>query len=321
MRRREFITLLGGTAATWPLTARAQQRFKIGLLDTGLGAAFAVPFMHKLVELGYVEGRNVVIERKSAEGNPDRLKDLAADLVRQQVDVIVTAGTPAAFAAKKATSTIPIVFGAISDPVGVGLVASLARPGGNATGNSLMAPDLSAKRLDILHTLAPSISRFAILWDSSNPGMAERVRETKTAADQSHVLLHVVGPRNLDELDAAFGDLLDARPDALLVTAEAFTRQHLARILDFANNNKIPAMFEDSAFVAAGGLMSYGPDYQDVFRKAAIFVDKILKGAKPADLPIEQPTKFELVINLKTAKVLGLEIPPKLLALADRVIE
>jgi len=268
-----------------------------------------------------VEGRNVVIERKSAEGNPDRLKDLAADLVRQQVDVIVTAGTPAAFAAKKATSTIPIVFGAISDPVGVGLVASLARPGGNATGNSLMAPDVSAKRLDILHTLAPSISRFAILWDSSNPGMAERVRETKTAADQSHVLLHVVGPRNLDELDAAFGDLLDARPDALLVTAEAFTRQHLARILDFANNNKIPAMFEDSAFVAAGGLMSYGPDYQDVFRKAAIFVDKILKGAKPADLPIEQPTKFELVINLKTAKVLGLEIPPKLLALADRVIE
>jgi putative tryptophan/tyrosine transport system substrate-binding protein len=229
MRRREFITLLGGTAATWPLTARAQQRFKIGLLDTGLGAAFAVPFMHKLVELGYVEGRNVVIERKSAEGNPDRLKDLAADLVRQQVDVIVTAGTPAAFAAKKATSTIPIVFGAISDPVGVGLVASLARPGGNATGNSLMAPDLSAKRLDILHTLAPSISRFAILWDSSNPGMAERVRETKTAADQSHVLLHVVGPRNLDELDAAFGDLLNARPDALLVTAEAFTRQHLAR--------------------------------------------------------------------------------------------
>jgi len=277
--------------------------------------------MRKLAELGYVEGRNVVIERKSAEGNPERLKDLAADLVRQQVDVIVTAGTPAGFAAKKATNTIPIVLGANSDPVGVGLVASLARPGGNLTGNSLMAPDLSAKRLDILHTLAPKLSRFAILWDSSNPGMAERVRETKIAADQSHVLLHIVGPRNLDELDTAFADLLNARPDALLVTAEAFTRQHLARILDFANNNKIPAMFEDSAFVAAGGLMSYGPDYQDVFRKAAIFVDKILKGAKPADLPIEQPTKFELVINLKIAKVLGLEIPPKLLALADRVIE
>jgi putative tryptophan/tyrosine transport system substrate-binding protein len=321
MGRREFITLLGGAAAAWPRAARAQQRFKIGLLDIGLGATFAMPFMGKLADLGYVEGRNVVIERRSAEGNPERLKDLAEDLVRQQVDVIVTAGAQAGFAAKNATSTIPIVLGAISDPVGVGLVASLARPGGNATGNSRRAPDLSAKRLDILRTLAPGISRFAILWDSSNPGMAARVRETKSAADQAHVLLHTVGPRNLDELDAAFADLLNARPDALLVTAEAFTRQHLARILDFANGNKIPAMFEDNSYVAAGGLMSYGPNYLDVFQKAAIFVDKILRGAKPADLPIEQPTKFELVINLKTAKVLGLEIPPNLLALADRVDE
>src|SRR5262245_45723925 len=277
--------------------------------------------MRKLVELGYVEGKNVVIERKSAGGNNAILTDQAADLVRQQVDVIVTAGTPAGVAAKKATNTIPIVLGANSDPVVVGLVASLARPGGNATGNSLMAPDLSAKRLDILHTLAPVISRIAILWDSSNPGMAERVRETKIAADQSHVLLHTVGPRNLNELNTAFADLLNARPDALLVTAETFTRQHLVRILDFANSNKIPAMFEDSAYVVAGGLMSYGPDLQDVFRKAAIFVDKILKGAKPADLRIEQPTKFELVINLKTAKALGLTIPPSLLATADEVIE
>jgi putative ABC transport system substrate-binding protein len=230
MRRREFITLLGGTAATWPLTARAQQqRFKIGLLDTGLGATFDVPFLRKLTELGYVEGQTIIIERRSADGKPERLNDLAEDLVRQQVEVIVTAGGPAGAAAKKVTQTIPIVLGAISDPVGVGLVASLARPGGNITGNSLMAPDLSAKRLDILHTLAPDISRFAILWDSSNPGMAERVRETKTAADQSHVLLHVVGPRNLDELDAAFGDLLNARPDALLVTAEAFTRSSYSR--------------------------------------------------------------------------------------------
>ncbi len=321
MRRREFVTLLGGAAALWPLAGRAQKPFKIGLLDTGLGAEFAVPFIRKLAELGYVEGKNVVIERKSAGGNAELLPGLAADLVRQGVDVIVTAGTPAGFAAKKATSTIPIVLGANSDPVGVGLVASLARPGGNATGNSLMAPDLSAKRLDILHTLAPGISRIAILWDSSNPGMAERVRETKIAADQSHVLLHTVGPRNLNELYTAFADLLNARPDALLVTAETFTRQHLVRILDFANSNKIPAMFEGSSYVVAGGLMSYGPDYQDVFQKAAIFVDKILKGANPADLPIEQPTKFELVINLKTAKALGLEIPPKLIALADRVID
>jgi ABC-type uncharacterized transport system substrate-binding protein len=305
----------------WPLAAHAQKPFKIGLLDTGLGEYFSVPFMRKLGELGYVEGRNVVIERKSAGGNAALLTDLAADLVRQHVDVIVTAGTPAGFAAKKATSTIPIVLGANSDPVGVGLVASLARPGGNTTGNSLMAPDLSAKRLDILHTMAPGISRIAILWDSSNPGMAERVRETKIAADQSHVLLHTVGPRNLNELNTAFVDLLNARPDALLVTAETFTRQHLVRILDFANNNKIPAMYEDKSFVVAGGLISYGPDLQDVFRKAAIYVDKILKGAKPGDLPIEQPTKFELVINLKTAKAIGLTIPPSLLATADEVIE
>jgi putative ABC transport system substrate-binding protein len=233
----------------------------------------------------------------------------------------VTAGTPAGVAAKKATSTIPIVLGAISDPVGIGLVASLARPGGNATGNSLMAPDLSAKRLDIFRALAPGITRFAILWDSSNPGMAKRVQETKIAADKLDVLLHPVGPRNLNELDAAFAELLQARPDALLVTAEAFTRRYLARIVDFANSNKIPAMFEDSVYVEAGGLVSYGPDYRAVFEKAAVFVDKILKGAKPANLPIEQPTKFELVINLNTAKVLELELSPQLLALTDRVIE
>ena len=184
-----------------------------------------------------------------------------------------------------------------------------------------MAPELSAKRLEILRMLAPGISRFAILWDSSNPGMAERVHETQVAADRTHVLLHVVGPRNVEELEAAFADLLRQRPDALLVTTEAFTRQHLSRILDFANQNKIPAMFEDSFFVEAGGLMSYGPNYEEVFRTAAVFVDKILKGARPADLPVEQPTKFQLVLNLKTAKALAIDIPPNLLTMADRVIE
>jgi putative ABC transport system substrate-binding protein len=323
MHRRAFIRFLAGAGLLLlPLRALAQQRvFRIGLLDTGLGDSFAVPFLRKLEELGYVDGKNVAIERKSAAGNQTLLADLADELVRARVDIIVTAGTPAGFAAKKATGTIPIVLGANSDPVGTGLVASLARPGGNATGNSLMAPDLSAKRLDILHTLAPALSRFAILWDSSNPGMAQRVRETRLAADKSHVLLHTVGPTNLNELDSAFADLLAARPDALLVTAEPFTRQHLTRILDFAGANRIPAMFEDSSFVDAGGLISYGPDYEAVFQKAAVFVDKILKGARPADLPIEQPTKFELVINLKTAQALGLQIPPSLLALADRVIQ
>ena len=322
MRRREFISLLISMAACWPLLARAQQRFKIGLLETGGdNSFFTAPFTRKLDELGYVEGKNLVIDRRPAEGSAERLKEFAADLVQQRVDVIVTIGTPAGFAAKQATATIPIVLGANSDPVGVGLVASLARPGGNITGNSLMAPELSAKRLDMLHRLDPGISRFAILWDSSNPGMAHRVRETEVAADQSHVLLHTVGPRNLEELDAAFTDLLTQRPDALLVTTEAFTRKYQARILDFANGNKIPTMFEDVSFVEAGGLMSYGPDYQEVFRTAAVFVSKIFKGAKPADLPIEQPTAFELVLNLKTAKAIGREIPPNLLALANRAIE
>jgi putative ABC transport system substrate-binding protein len=321
MQRREFIAFLVGIAVTCPPTARAQQPFRIGLLNTGASTFFVEPFMGKLEELGYLDGKNIVVERKFAGGNSERLREYAAELVRERVDVIVTIGTPAGFAAKQATGTIPIVFGAISDPVGVGLVTSLARPGGNATGNSLMAPELSAKRLEILRTLAPGISRFAILWDSSNPGMAERVRETEIAASQTRVLLHTVGPRNLEELEAAFAELLNQRPDALLVTTEAFTRQHLARILDFANRNKIPAMFEDSSFVEAGGLMSYGPDYREVFRTAAVFVNKILKGAKPADLPIEQPTKFQLVINLKTAKALAIEIPPTLLTMADHVIE
>jgi putative ABC transport system substrate-binding protein len=321
MQRRTFITLVGGAALAWPLASRAEQPARIGLLNSGADNFFVAPFVGKLAELGYLEGKNIVIERKFAEGNSERLNAFAADLARQHVDVIVTIGGPAGFAAKQATSTIPIVFGAIADPVGVGLVASLARPGGNATGNSLMSPEQSAKRLEILRALTPKLSHFAILWDSSNPGMARRVQETEIAANQSRVLLHTVGPRNLEELEAAFAELLSKRPDALLVTTEVFTRLHRDRILDFAKRNNIPAMFEDSSFVEAGGLMSYGPDYDEVFRNAAVLVGKILRGAKPADLPIEQPTRFQLIINLKTAKELGIEIPPNLLAMADRVIE
>jgi putative ABC transport system substrate-binding protein len=320
--RREFVAGLVG-ALTWPVAAPAQQRFRIGLLSATAppGIFFLEPFISKLEELGYREGKNIAIDRKFAAGSEERLKEFAEELVRQRVNLIVTVGTPAGFAAKRATSTIPIVFGAISDPVGTGLVASLARPGGNATGNSLMAPDLSAKRLDILRGLGPQMKRFAILWDSSNPGMAERVRETKVAADQSHVLLNTVGPKNLEELEEAFAELVRQRPDALLVTTEAFTRQHLGRIIEFANQNRYPTMFEDNSFVDAGGLMSYGPNYNEIFRTAAVFVGKIIKGAKPAELPIEQPTKFDLVINLKTARMLGVEIPPLLLTMAGRVIE
>jgi ABC-type uncharacterized transport system substrate-binding protein len=320
MRRREFIAFVSGVAV-FPIAARAAQQFTIGLLDTGIGPYFDLPFTRKLAELGYVEGKNVVIERRNAEGNADRLREFAADLVHRKVDVIISAGTPAGFAVKQATNTIPIVLGANSDPVGVGLVASLARPGGNATGTSLMAPELSAKRLDLLRTLVPGISRFAMLWDSSNPGMAQRVRQTEIAADESHVLIHVAGPRTSDELQAAFVDLLSQHPEALLVTTEPFTRRYRVQILDFASTNNLPAMYEESSWVDAGGLMSYGPDYQENFRTAAMLVDKILKGAKPADLPIEQPTTFELVLNLKTAKAIGRDVPAKVLALANRVVE
>lgn len=320
MRRRDFIIVVGA-ASVWPSAARAQRHFKIGLLDTGIGTYFTDPFTRKLAELGYVDGKNVTIENKNAEGARERLKEYAADFVQEQVDVIVTIGTPAGFAAKQTTTTIPIVLGANADPVGIGLVASLVRPGGNVTGTSLMAPELSAKRLDILRTLVPGISRFAMLWDSSNPGMAARVRETESAADQSHVLIHTVGPRSIEELESAFTDILSQRPDALLVTTEAFTRRYRTQILDFAASNKLPGMYEESSWVEAGGLVSYGPDYQENFRTAAILVDKILKGAKPGDLPVEQPTTFELVLNLEAAKAIGREIPPDLLALSNRVIE
>ena len=320
MRRRTFIAG-AGSAAAWPLVARAQQRWHIGLLSAGSSNALTDVIISTLQELGYVDGRNIVIERRFAEGHLDRLTDFATELVNLHVDVIVTLSTPAGIAAKKATSSIPIVLAANSDPVGVGLVASLARPGGNATGTSLMAPDLSAKRLEILFATVPSISRVAILWDSSNPGMAQRVHETEIAADQSHVLLRNVGPRNLDELEAAFVNLSNLRPDALLVTTEPFTRRYLGRILDFVVNNRLPAMYEDSTYVEAGGLMSYGPDNRALVRTATLLVDKILKGAKPADLPVEQPTEFELVINLKAAKAIGLDVPTSVFARADKVIE
>lgn len=321
MKRREFLGVLGGAAVAWPVVAWAQQRYRIGLLNTGSSSPLIDTFVNALGDLGYVEGKNVVIERRYAEGNANRLQEFAMGLVRLPVDVIVTMGTPAGFAAKQATTTIPLVFAANRDPVGVGLVASLARPGGNATGNSLMAPELSAKRLEILETVGPQISRVAILWDSSNPGMAARVHETEIAAGEAHILLRNVGPRNLEELEVAFAELARQRPDALLVTTETFTRLHLRRILDFANANRLPAMYEDSTYVEAGGLMSYGPDYRALFRRAAALVDKILKGTKPADLPIEQPTVFELVVNLNAAKMIGLDLPPSLLARADKVIE
>jgi putative tryptophan/tyrosine transport system substrate-binding protein len=272
-------------------------------------------------ELGYVEGRTVETEYLYADGHFDRLPDLAAKLVEHKVDLIVTASTPAIIATKRVTDKIPVVFAASSDPLSTGVVTSLAKPGGNITGLSLMASDLSAKRLELIHTLVPSVNNIAVLWDSSNPGMALRVRETRAAAENSKIEFFDAGARNLDELAAMFAELLKRKPLALVVTAEPFTMEHRSRILDFMARNAIPAMYEEGRFVEAGGLMSYGPSVPDLFRRSASYVDKILKGANPANLPVEQPTKFELVINRNTAKALGITVPDSILLRADKVVE
>ena len=297
---------------------------KLGWLVPGSASSqetFLEAFREGMRELGYVEGKTIAVEYRFADGQLDRLPALAAELVNRRVDVIVTSSTPAALAAKNATRTIPIVFAAGSDPVGAGVVRSLAQPGGNITGVSTMASDLSGKRLELLSAIVPQMSRAAILWDASNTGMALRVRETKVAADHSGVVLLDAGARSLQELDAAFAEILKHRPNAVLVTAEPFTRQHQTRVLEFVTRNRIPAMYEERTFVEAGGLMSYGPSVRTNFRHAATYVDKVLKGATPASLPVEQPTEFELVVNLKAANAIGVSIPQSVLLRADKVIE
>jgi putative ABC transport system substrate-binding protein len=273
-----------------------------------------------LRDLSYVEGQNLVMVYRWADGDLARLPALAAELVRLRVDVLVAATNPAVLAAKQATSTIPIVFAGSSDPVGTGLVASLAYPGANVTGLSLVTPELSGKRLQFLRETFPRLARVALLWDAGNVGMADRVKETEAAARQLGVTLHVEWVRDLAGLDRAFDTLAQARPDAFLTTVEPFTGDHRQRIVAFAAQQRLPAMYEERDFVDAGGLMAYGPNLAANYRRAAAYVDKVLKGTKPADLPVEQPTKFELVINLKTAKALGLTIPQSVLIRADEVI-
>jgi putative ABC transport system substrate-binding protein len=290
MQRRDFITLLG-SAAVWPISARAQQLSRkiprVGWLAPGSEAVQENLEQYRLGmrELGYVEGRTVETKYLYADGNFDRLGNLAGVLVADNVDIIVTAGTPGCLAAKRATTTIPIVFAVSSDPLGTGVVASLSRPGGNITGLSLMATDLSAKRMELLQILIPSIREVAVMWDRSNPGMALRVQETRLAAEQLKVGFYDSGARDLDGLEASFITLSKRRPEALLVTAEAFTMRHRDRIIDFAMRNHIPAIYEDGGFARAGGLLAYGPSVPSMFHRAAGYVDKILKGAKAADLP------------------------------------
>jgi putative ABC transport system substrate-binding protein len=311
--------------ATTPARAQPPRGpFKIGVLGPGLSANATrqiAAFREGMRELGHIEGRTFVLESRFGDGHPDRLPALAAELVAGGVDVIVAISTPGALPAKAATRTIPIVFPASSDPVGVGVVSQLARPGGNVTGFSLMASELSGKRLQLLREVVPNITRVAVIWDASNPGMALRVRETRQAAEQIKVGFRDAGAKNLEELEASLADLLKQSPDALVVTTEPFTQTHRARILEFAAQNRVPAMYEERQYVEAGGLMSYGPNILDNYRRTAGYVDKILKGAKAGDLPIEQPTRFELVINQRTARALGLTLPPSMLLRADQVIE
>jgi len=328
MKRREFIALLGGGTIAWPLAARAQRLEKmpqigyLGVSSLSLEPHYIEAFRQKLRDLGHVEGKNIAIEYRWAEGQDDRLPNLASELVRLNPDVIVTTGTPGAVAAMQATKTIPIVMASSADPVGSGLVASLARPGGNVTGFTILGPELEGKRLELLKRAVPGLSRLAVLWNPSNPGI---VSYFKTVTDASRALQISLDPvvevRRSDELDSAFTAIAGARPHALAVIADRFLLSRRTQIVEFAAVKRLPTMYPYREYVDAGGLMSYAPSNIELFRGTAIYVDKILKGAKPGDLPIQEPTKFELVINLKTAKALGLDVPLHLQQLADEMIE
>ena len=327
MKRREFI-LLVGAAAAWPLAARAQQVGKtpqigyLGVSSPSLEPHYVEAFRQKLRELGHVEGKNIAIEYRWAEGQDDRLPNLASELVRLKPDVIVTTGTPGAVAAMQATKTIPIVMASSADPVGSGLVASLARPGGNVTGFTILGPELEGKRLELLKQAIPGLSRLAVLWNPSNPGIVSYFETVKNAGRALQISLGpVVEVRRSDELDTAFTAIASARPHALVVIADRFLLSHRKQIVEFAAVKRLPTMYPYREYVDAGGLMSYAPSNIELFLGTAIYVDKILKGAKPGDLPIQEPTKFELVINLKTAKALGLDVPLHLQQLANEMIE
>jgi putative tryptophan/tyrosine transport system substrate-binding protein len=328
MRRREFITLLGGAAAAWPLAARAQQPTMplLGVLDSGSAdknEQYLAPFWQGLSEAGYVEGQNVAAEYRWADGRYDRLPGLAADLVRRQVNVIaVPSSTPAALAAKAATSTTPIVFGVGDDPVKLGLVASLARPGGNATGINFFIGELVAKRLGLLRELLPRAARIAVLVNPTDVVRTEAVaRDVEAAARDIGLQVQFFNASTIREIDAAFAILVRDRPDAIFISPDSFFNRRRVHLAIFAASYAIPAAYGVRDYAEAGGLISYGTSLADSRRQVGVYAGRILKGAKPADLPVLQPTKFELVVNLSAAKALGLEIPPSLLARADEVIE
>jgi ABC-type uncharacterized transport system substrate-binding protein len=326
MNRKRFCAVLVALLLVFCASAEAQQQAKvrkIGWLDagsTGRGSRLGELFLRRLSELGYVEGKNITIEYRSADDKLDRLPALAGELVRLNVDVLVTVTTAAAIAGKNATRTMPIVFIVVADPVAAGLIDSLARPGGNITGLTNIAAVLADKRLELLKETVPKLSRVALLWDPQNPGSAEAWKESQLPARALGLQLHSMEVSSADKLEGAFKDATKARSAALAVTPSAVALSNRKQIVELAAKTRLPAIYYRDEFVESGGLMSYGADLDDHYRRAAIYVDKILKGAKPADLPVEQPTKFEFIVNLKAAKQIGLTIPPNVLARADRVI-
>lgn len=326
--RRTFLGTLASGLLVAPLAAGGQPTQKVPRIGWLGGPTretaqpYVQPFLQGLRDLGWVEGQNIVIEWRFAGGRAERLPGLAAELVQLRVDLIVVPSTPTALAAKNATRTIPLVTVGGGDPVGLGLVASLARPGGNITGLTIvLGPEIAGKQLELLKETVPKVSRIAVLWNPGTPGTTLSVRQAEIAARALGVELQLLEARRLSDFDDAFAAMSAKRAGALLVLGDVMFVTHRRRLADLATKSRLPAMYALREFVDDGGLMSYGPVVSDNFRRAATYVDKILKGAKPADLPVEQPTKFELVINLKTAKQIGLTIPPNVLARADRVIK
>src|SRR6516162_2449728 len=327
MRRREFIIVFGGAAAAWPLVARAQQTPLpvIGFLNSVSPQPFAnyvAGFRAGLKETGYIDGQNVTIEFRWAEGHYDRLPGMAADLVRSQVAVLVsTGGAPSVMAAKAATSTIPIVFTIGVDPVQLGLVASLSRPGGNITGVNFLTAALEGKRLGLLRALLPGVQLIAVLLNPNRPDRADQTRQVQEAAATTSQQTHILLARTESDIDAAFATAVQLHAGAMLITTDQFFNSQRDKISALAARHAIPAIYEQREYAQAGGLMSYGTNYRDGYRQVGVYAGRILKGEKPGDLPVVQSTKFEFVINLKTAKALGLEVPPNLSAEADEIIE
>ena len=322
MRKRLFIVALGFLAICLP--AQAQQMKHIGYIGAGskvTAGHHATAFAQGLRELGYVEGRNIVIEHRWAEGSIEKLPHLVADLIRLKVDVLVSSATPAIRLAKEQTSTIPIVMAGVTDPVGVGFVASLARPGGNITGLTHLAPDLTGKRLELLKEVVPRLSRLAVIWNPQQPGQQLAYKESQVAAQTLKLTVTSIEVRNREDIEKLLPGVGKDRIEALLELPDPVLFANRGLITEFATKHRLPAMYSFSEYVEAGGLMSYGTSFPGLFHRAATYVDKIFKGAKPAELPVEQPTKFESVINLKAAKTIGLTIPQRVLARADSVIK